>query len=138
MDNILDEGVKSGNIQNIKNSSYHIYSHLMKIVMINNILTGWIGTIFEQNKQLIDITNKSHWISAKQKMDYIKNKAIKEYTDDGNSNGEIAFNIVYNDFPNIELFKDKELLRNYIIKCINKKSISARDKDELINYVKSK
>lgn len=138
MDNLLNESTKSGSIQNIKKSSYHIYSHLMKIVMINNILNSWIGTVFEQNDQLMNITNKSYWSEAKQKMTYIKNEAIREYTKDGNPNAEIAFNIVYNDFPNIELFKDKELLRNYIIKYINKKNISARDKDELINYVKSK
>ena len=50
MDNIINES-KSGNIENIKNSSYHIYSHLMKIVMINDILSNCIGTIFEQSKR---------------------------------------------------------------------------------------
>ncbi len=137
-DILLNEGEKSGNISNIKKSSYHIYSHLMKIVMLNNILTDWFGTIFEQNDQLMGITNKSHWTEAKQKMNFIKRKAIEEYTEDGNPNAEIAFNIVHNDFPNIELFKDRGLLKDYIIKYINKKSISPKEKDKLINIVNSK
>ena len=132
---VLNES-RSGDVQNIVKSSSHIYSHLMKIVMNKEVLKRWINTVIAQNEELLKITNKTYWAEAKTKMNSIKVKAINEYVADGNNNEYVAFNIVYNDFSNIELFKDKNKLKNYMIKSVKSKNIS--NKDELISYIESK
>lgn len=115
---IINES-KAGDINNIVNSSYHIYSHLMKFVTVRPILPGWIGTINEQCDQLMGIANATCWrevTGSPSKLAKIKRKAIEEYNKDNkNMNGEIAFNIVYNDFYDITKFRDKSILKDYMI-----------------------
>ena len=118
MSNIIINESRSGDISNIIKSSTHIYSHLMKFISIKPKLTSWVSTIYEQSGQLNNITKVSYWrevTNNKSKLLKIRNDAIAKYSKDGNSNGEIYFNIVYNDFYDIDKFKDKDLLKSYLL-----------------------
>ena len=133
MDNyeIIEESRK-GEKSTIENSSIHIYSHLMKFISVKPILPGWIGTISEQSRNLIEITNASYWrdvTNNPSKLAKIKRKAIIEYEDDGNRNGDIQFTIVYNTFSNITMFKDRALLKSYMLSHLDPK------KDDMYKYI---
>ena len=125
---------RSGDTHNIIESSALIYAHLMKYISVKPILTSWIDTIFEQSRQLNNITNISYWRNVlynPSKIKSIQRKAISIYTKDGNMNGESVFSIVYQDFPSIEMFKSIENLKKYMI--------SKSDNNiNIINYINRK
>lgn len=132
---IINESERKGNISNIMRSSSHMYSHIMKVISIRPILTGWIGTIKNQIKELNKITNSSHWrevLDNPTRLSKIKEDALKDYAKDGNLNGEIYFNLVYNDINDISKFKDKEFIKNYLISKLDPR----KDKD-MIDYIKN-
>ncbi len=125
-DLILNENA-STEIDRIVNCSSHIYSHLMKITMVNPISKSWIRTVAEQSRQLAKINNASYWKTVTDnsiKIAKIKNNAIAEYIKDGNKNAEDAYKLVHNEFPDITIFQQWTCLRDYIIK------IATTNKDE--------
>lgn len=133
MNNIINES-KSGEINNIVNSSAIIYAHLMKFLSQDNLLTGWVGTIKEHVNQLSCITNKTYWREVKsdiKKLEKIKRRAISIFEDDGNENGEQFYTLVHNEFYDIEMFKDREKVKQYMIRLCNKKKNS--DMEDYIN-----
>lgn len=118
IDNLITEGKRAGSIDNIINSSSLIYAHLMKFISVRPILPGWIGTIIEQSDQLAEINNAGYWRDVMNdpiRMERIKRQAINTYKKDGNKNAEAQFNIVHNDFYDIRKFRDKNVIKNYLI-----------------------
>lgn len=133
MIDILITESKAGDLHNIEVSSAHIYTHLMKFISIRPISTSWIGTIKNQNKELIKIKNTSYWREVANdpvRLEKIKRKAISDFENDGNKNGEILFNVVHNDLYDITKFKDINILKNYMISHLD----PIEDQD-MINYV---
>ena len=134
MNDIIFNESRAGDISNIVNSSAHMYSHLMKFISVRPILPGWIGTIINQSNELNKITNKSYWrdvINNPSKLEKIKREAIAEYEDDGNRNGDIQFTIVHNTFNNITMFKDRDMLKSYML-------IYLDPNDDMYKYIEDK
>lgn len=133
-DEYYNESKRSGGIHNIENSCVHLYAHLMKFISVKPILTGWVGTIIEHLYQLSRINNQSYWRNIhnnQAKLNDIRRKAIKEYEKDGNKNGDIQFNVVYNNFYSILLFRDIKFVKLYLINHC--------DNDEnMISYINNK
>ena len=133
MIDILITESKAGDLHNIEASSAHIYAHLMKFVAVRPISKTWISTINEQCEQLAGINNASYWREVANdpvKLEKIKRKAISDFENDGNKNGEVLFNIVHNDLYDITKFKDINVLKKYMINRLD----PAKDQD-MINYV---
>jgi len=118
MIDILITESKAGDLHNIEASSAHIYAHLMKFVAVRPISKTWISTINEQCEQLAGINNASYWrevMNSPIRMEKIKRWALDEYEKGGNKNAEVQFNIIHNDFYDITKFKNKDILKNYML-----------------------
>jgi hypothetical protein len=105
----------------------------MKINFHKDPNERWVNTICVQCSQLNKITNKSRWdeiVYDQSTLNSIRTKAIKEYEKDGNKYGDVQFNVIHNEFPDIRMLKDRNLLLNFIIRF-------AKDNEET-NYIASK
>lgn len=134
MNNIIFNESRAGDISNIVKSSAHIYSHLMKFISVKPILTSWVKTIDNQSGMLTGITNASFWRDVTNdplKLEKIKRRAIDEYERDGNRNGDIQFNIVYNTFYDITMFKNRAMLKSYMMSHLD-------PNDDMYKYVENK
>ena len=115
---MLDESASlKSDKERFKNNAKHIYSHLMKCSYHNRINHSWIDTIFNCSSDIARIeANRLPVICRDSKVyDYVRKEAIKEYHKDGNPGGEIQFNIVINDFPNLIDVADIIRLRDYLM-----------------------
>lgn len=138
---IMMESAKTS-VSKIENCSIHIYSHLMKMVTNDSIHKDWVQTVYEQHRQLKQITNSSYWkvvSNDESKMRDIKNKAMEEYIEDHNTNAEAAFNAVYNGirgmnngFSSITKFQDWNALKKFMIF-----NAEFHGDDEMVEYIEN-
>ena len=94
----------------------------MKFISIKPISKRWINTIRVQIGQLEELDNATCWREINGdpiKLARIKRKALNGYKKDGNDNGEIYFNIIYNDLYDITKFRDREYIKNYLLKHLD-------------------
>ena len=113
-------GNRRTEVNNIINSSYHIYSHLMKFVGANYNSKSWADTVYNQSNQLRGITNAGFWREAEGRFEEVKRKAIKEYIDEKNPNADTAFGIVYQSFPNLYSLQSWPNLKAFMIDWCSK------------------
>lgn len=112
----------------IINSSMILISHMMKCVADTRMSSGWIGTIFNQSKELNKVDSPSHWSSVLKEIksdpsisEEIMNDACKLFIKDfkgkkNNQDAIQAFNTVTSEFPiiKIDLLKDGKLLWSFL------------------------
>ena len=140
MDNfdLLIEGKdnRKTQINNIINSSYHIYSHLMKFVGASYNSKSWVNTVYEQSSQLRDITNASYWREAETHIEEVKRKAIQEYVKERNPNADTALGIVLQTFPTLSSLQYWGPLKQFMIYWCSKANNT--ESKEVIEHINRK
>lgn len=120
---ILESGNAKKEEKNIKASCTLIYQHLMKFVSVKDhskvSTTGsWIGTIFEQNKQLKDLNNATAWRNANTEYNVkkIQSEALEKYKYENKHDKEPSKKLseVINSFDNIEDLKDTKKIADFL------------------------